>query len=73
MATIIRIKRSSTTNAPSSLKTGELAYSYGVGTQANGGDRFYLVKETTVQELPPVLLPLVVNILLIFLITFTAP
>jgi len=44
MATIIRIKRSSTTNAPSSLKTGELAYSYGVGTQANGGDRFYFGK-----------------------------
>ena len=44
MATIIRIKRSSTTNAPASLKTGELAYSYGVGTQANGGDRFYFGK-----------------------------
>lgn len=44
MATIIRIKRSSTTSGPSSLKTGELAYSYGVGTQANGGDRFYFGK-----------------------------
>ena len=41
MASIIRIKRSSTTNAPGSLKSGELAYSYGVGTQANNGDRFF--------------------------------
>lgn len=44
MATIIRIKRSSTTSAPASLATGELAYSYGLGTQANGGDRFYFGK-----------------------------
>lgn len=41
MASIIRIKRSSTTNAPGSLKSGELAYSYGVGTQSNNGDRFF--------------------------------
>lgn len=44
MATIIRIKRSSTTNAPSTLATGEIAYSYGLGTQANGGDRLYFGK-----------------------------
>lgn len=41
MASIIRIKRSSTTNAPGSLKSGELAYSYGAGTQANNGDRLF--------------------------------
>lgn len=44
MATTIRIKRSSSANAPPSLKTGELAYSYGLGTEANGGDRFYFGK-----------------------------
>ena len=41
MASIIRIKRSSTTNAPGSLKSGELAYSFGEGTQSNSGDRFF--------------------------------
>jgi len=40
MASIIRIKRSSTALAPS-LANGELAYSAGTGTQANGGDRLY--------------------------------
>jgi hypothetical protein len=44
MATIIRIKRSTTASAPGSLKSGELAYSAGVGTQANGGDRLYYGK-----------------------------
>lgn len=44
MASIIRIKRSTGTSAPSSLKTGELAYSAGSGTQANGGDRLYFGK-----------------------------
>jgi len=39
--TIIRIKRSSTSNAPSSLKTGELAYSMGVGSQSNSGSRLF--------------------------------
>jgi len=44
MATKTRIKNltSSTTNAPSILKTGEFGYSYGSGTQANGGDRLYI-------------------------------
>ena len=32
----------STTTAPSNLKTGELAYSYVAGTQANNGDRLYV-------------------------------
>lgn len=42
MATIIHIKRSSSTNAPLELAQGELAYSYGVGTTINGGDRLYV-------------------------------
>jgi len=42
MATIIRIKRSGTTGSPTSLKLGELAYTYLGGTQANGGDRLYV-------------------------------
>jgi hypothetical protein len=31
-----------TTSAPSNIKTGELAYSYVTGTQANNGDRLYI-------------------------------
>ena len=42
MATIIQIKRSSGTSAPSTLKLGEVAYTYGVGTQGNRGDRFFI-------------------------------
>ena len=42
MASIIRIKRSTGILAPSSLKTAELAYAYGVGTQANKGDRLFI-------------------------------
>ena len=44
MATKTRIKNltSSTANAPTILKTGEFGYSYGTGTQANGGDRLYI-------------------------------
>lgn len=42
MPSIIRIKRSSTTGAPSTLSTGELAYSALTGTQDNGGDRLYI-------------------------------
>jgi len=42
MATIIQIKRSSGTAAPSSLKLGELAYTYGTGTQGNLGDRIFI-------------------------------
>ena len=42
MATVIQIKRSSAATAPSTLKLGELAYTYGTGTQGNGGDRIYI-------------------------------
>ena len=44
MAAKTRIKHltSSGTSAPTILKTGEIAYSYGTGTQANGGDRLYI-------------------------------
>lgn len=44
MATIIRIKRSTGTTAPSDLKTGEIAYSAGGGVYNNGGDRLYFGK-----------------------------
>jgi len=44
MAAIIRIKRSTGTSAPGSLKTGELAYSAGTGLYNNGGDRLYYGK-----------------------------
>lgn len=42
MASIIKIKRSGTSGAPSTLKLGEQAYSYLAGTQSNGGDRLYI-------------------------------
>ena len=45
MANLTRIKiltTGSTTTAPSNLKTGEFAYSYVSGTQANNGDRLYI-------------------------------
>src|SRR6056300_1725634 len=42
MATIIQMKRSSNTSAPSTLKLGELAYTYGTGTQGNNGDRLFI-------------------------------
>ena len=42
MASIIRIKRSSGILAPSSLKTAEMAYAYGTGTQSNQGDRLFI-------------------------------
>jgi hypothetical protein len=45
VANLTRIKiltTGSTTTAPSNLKTGELAYSYVGGTQANNGDRLYI-------------------------------
>lgn len=45
MANLTRIKiltTGATTTAPSNLKTGELAYSYVAGTQANNGDRLYI-------------------------------
>ena len=42
MATIIQIKRSSGTTAPSELAQGELAYTYGTGSQGNNGDRLFI-------------------------------
>ena len=42
MATTIQIKRSTGTSAPSTLKLGELAYTYGTGTQGNNGDRLFI-------------------------------
>jgi len=42
MATIIQIKRSSGTTAPAELAQGELAYTYGTGTQGNLGDRLFI-------------------------------
>ncbi|OUU52338.1 MAG: hypothetical protein CBC25_03345 [Pelagibacteraceae bacterium TMED65] len=45
MAKLTRIKiltTGSTTSAPSNVRTGELAYSYVAGTQANNGDRLYV-------------------------------
>ena len=41
---VIRIKRGTGTTAPSSLKTAEIGYAMGTGTQANGGDRLYFGK-----------------------------
>ncbi len=42
MATIFRIKRSTTAGNPTTLKTGELAYSALLDNGANGGDRLYV-------------------------------
>jgi hypothetical protein len=42
MASIIRIKRSSTNGNPATLGAGELAYSALSGTLSNGGDRLYI-------------------------------
>lgn len=45
MAALTRIKiltTSTTSSAPSNIYTGELAYSYVGGTQANNGDRLYI-------------------------------
>jgi len=42
MATTIQIKRSTGTTAPATLKLGELAYTYGTGTQGNNGDRLFI-------------------------------
>ena len=42
MATVIQIKRSSATSAPGTLKLGELAYTYGTGSQSNLGDRIFI-------------------------------
>src|SRR5210317_1965513 len=42
MSTIIQIKRSAGTATPSTLKLGELAYTYGAGTVGNNGDRLFI-------------------------------
>tara|TARA_Y100001968_G_scaffold233476_1_gene216428 strand:+ start:1048 stop:2754 length:1707 start_codon:yes stop_codon:yes gene_type:complete len=42
MATVIQIKRSSATSAPATLKLGEMAYTFGTGTQGNNGDRLFI-------------------------------
>jgi hypothetical protein len=42
MASIIRIKRSSTSGNPSTLAAGELAYSALTDNGSNGGDRLYI-------------------------------
>ena len=41
---IIRIKRSTGTTSPASLKTAEIAYAMGTGTQSNAGDRLFFGK-----------------------------
>ena len=42
MASIVRIKRSTGTNAPSALNFGELAYTESVGTHGNKGGRLFV-------------------------------
>ncbi len=42
MASIIRIKRSSTSGNPTTLGAGELAYSALTNNDSNGGDRLYI-------------------------------
>ena len=46
MASIIRVKRSTGTTAPTTLNYGELALTIGSGTQANKGDRFFVGNST---------------------------
>ena len=48
MATTIQIKRSTGTSAPSSLAAGELAITFGTGTQSNLGDRLFIGEGSTV-------------------------
>ena len=63
MATTIQIKRSTGTSAPSTLKLGELAYTYGTGTQGNNGDRLFIGEGgVTVMVMQITSLLLVVNI-----------
>ena len=42
MATVIKIKKSTGTTAPTALGNGELGYTQGTGSQANGGYRLFL-------------------------------
>ena len=51
MASIIKIKRSGTSGAPSALRNGEMAYSYlddAAGNISNGGQRLYIGSGTEV-------------------------
>lgn len=48
MATTIQIKRSTGTSAPSSLSAGEMAITFGTGTQSNLGDRLFIGDGSTV-------------------------
>ena len=48
MATTIQIKRSTGTSAPGSLSAGELAVTFGTGTQSNLGDRLFIGDGSTV-------------------------
>jgi len=48
MATTIQIKRSTGISAPSSLSAGELAVTFGTGTQSNLGDRLFIGDGSTV-------------------------
>ena len=48
MATTIQIKRSTGTSAPGSLAAGELAVTFGSGTQSNLGDRLFIGDGSTV-------------------------
>ena len=42
MATVIKIKKSTGSTAPTALGNGELAYTQDTGTQANGGYRLFV-------------------------------
>lgn len=42
MATVIKIKKSTGSTAPTALGNGELGYTQDTGTQANGGYRLFL-------------------------------
>jgi hypothetical protein len=42
MATVIKIKKSTGTTAPTALGNGELGYTQGTGSQANGGYRLFV-------------------------------
>ena len=56
MANLTRMKiltTGATTTAPANIKTGELAYSYVAGTQANNGDRLYIGTGTEVGGVAP--------------------
>jgi len=42
MATVVRLKKSTGTTAPTTLADGEIGYTQGTGTQANGGYRLFI-------------------------------